>query len=156
AQLAAALLPAGHRPADQPMDDSGGAPEVQPDAEQEARRKTQREGHREAWMRQTIRAAVREGVERIAVVCGAWPSPALTIDDGNTPSAKDDAELLKGLPKVKTQATWIPWTYGRLSYRSGYGAGVESPGWYHHLWTARDSVPIRLMARVARLLRQAE
>src|SRR5262249_42175584 len=48
------------------------------------------------------------------------------------------------------------WTYGRLSYRSGYGAGVESPGWYHHLWTARDSVPIRWMARVARLLREED
>jgi len=149
-------LPADQPTADQPMDQSGGAPEVQPEAQQEARRKTQREGHREAWMRQTIRAAVREGFERIAVVCGAWHSPALTIDDGNTPSAKDDAELLKGLPKVKTQATWIPWTYGRLSYRSGYGAGVESPGWYHHLWTARDGVPIRWMTRVARLLREED
>jgi hypothetical protein len=60
------------------------------------------------------------------------------------------------LPKVKTQATWTPWTYGRLSYRSGYGAGVESPGWYHHLWTARDGVPIRWMTRVARLLREED
>jgi hypothetical protein len=117
---------------------------------------SQRESQREAWMRQTIRAAVKEGFERIAVVCGAWHAPALTIDGGNTPSAKDDAELLKGLPKVKTQATWTPWTYGRLSYRSGYGAGVESPGWYHHLWTSRDAVPIRWMARVARLMREED
>ena len=27
-------------------------------------------------------------------------------------------------------ATWIPWTYDRLSMWSGYGAGVHSPGWY--------------------------
>ncbi|MGF1675433.1 MAG: DUF5682 family protein, partial [Rivularia sp. (in: cyanobacteria)] len=47
---------------------------------------------------------------------------------------KEDTVLLKGLPKTKVQATWIPWTYGRLSYNSGYGAGIESPGWYHHLW----------------------
>src|SRR5262245_43735801 len=110
-------------------------------------------------MRQTIRAATHEGFKRIAVVCGAWHAPALAIDAENAPSApteKDDAELLKGLPKVKTQATWTPWTYGRLSYRSGYGAGVESPGWYHHLWTARDSVPVRWMARVARLLREED
>jgi len=114
------------------------------------------EAQREAWMRQTIRTATREGFERIAVVCGAWHAPALTIDNGNTPPPKADADLLKGLPKVKTQATWTPWTYGRLSYRSGYGAGVESPGWYHHLWTSPDGIPIRWMARVARLLREED
>jgi hypothetical protein len=114
------------------------------------------EARREAWMRQTIRAASKEGFERIAVVCGAWHAPALAIDAENTPSAKADAELLKGLPKIKTQATWTPWTYGRLSYRSGYGAGIESPGWYHHLWTSRDGIQIRWMARVARLLREED
>lgn len=107
-------------------------------------------------MRQTIRTAVKEGFERIAVVCGAWHAPALRIDAGNMPSAGEDAALLKGLPKVKTMATWTPWTNGRLSYRSGYGAGVESPGWYHHLWTTRDDVAIRWMARVARLLREED
>ena len=135
-------------PADQLIEQGGASPEI--------RREALREVQREAWMRQTIRAATEEGFKRIAVVCGAWHAPALTIDAGNTPSAKDDAELLKGLPKVKTQATWTPWTYGRLSYRSGYGAGVESPGWYHHLWTARDSVVIRWMARVARLFREED
>src|SRR5262245_1146993 len=135
-------------PADQPIEKRGTSARAQ--------REVLREAEREAWMRQTIRAAEEEGFERIAVVCGAWHAPALTIDAGNTPPAKDDEELLKGLPKVKTQATWTPWTYGRLSYRSGYGAGVESPGWYHHLWTARDGVPIRWMARVARLLREED
>src|SRR4030095_6210663 len=129
-------------PADRQVEQGGSSPEIR------------REAQREAWMRKTIRAAAQEGFKRIAVVCGAWHAPALTIDAGNTPSAKDDEELLKGLPKVKTQATWTPWTYGRLSYHGGYGAGVESPGWYHHLWTSRDNVPIRWMARVARFLRE--
>ena len=88
------------------------------------------EAKREAHMRKTIRAAEKEGFERIAVVCGAWHAPALS----QMPAAKEDTALLKGLPKIKVQATWIPWTYGRLSYSSGYGAGIESPGWYHHLW----------------------
>ncbi len=88
------------------------------------------EAKREAYMRKTIRAAEKEGFERIAVVCGAWHAPALS----QMPAAKEDTALLKGLPKTKVQATWIPWTYGRLSYSSGYGAGIESPGWYHHLW----------------------
>ncbi|MEO0684806.1 MAG: DUF5682 family protein, partial [Cyanobacteria bacterium J06649_11] len=88
------------------------------------------EAKREAYMRKTIRAAQKSGFEKIAVVCGAWHAPALS----QMPAAKEDTALLKGLPKKKVQATWIPWTYGRLSYSNGYGAGIESPGWYHHLW----------------------
>ena len=68
-----------------------------------------------------IRAARRRAAQRIAVVCGAWHAPALA----ELGPAKPDAELLKGLPKIKIAATWIPWTASRLSYRSGYGAGVE-------------------------------
>jgi hypothetical protein len=104
---------------------------------------------REAYMRRTIRAAVAEGHERIAVICGAWHAPVLP--DGATASA--DAQLLKGLPKTKVEAAWIPWTYSRLSYRSGYGAGVDSPGWYHHVWTAPERAPIRFLVEAARLLR---
>jgi hypothetical protein len=110
------------------------------------------EARREAHMRQTIRAARREGFQRVAVVCGAWHAPALA-DPG---PAKADAALLAGLRKVKVQATWIPWTNSRLSYRSGYGAGVRSPGWYEHLWTAPDRQTIRWVARAAGLLREAD
>ena len=123
-------------------------------------RQATREALREAFMRQTIRAAVREGFERIAVVCGAWHAPALDVESKHAPSAKADAALLKGLPKVKVQATWTPWTNGRLSFQSGYGAGIESPGWYHHLWTTPEEHPgameIRWMTRVARLLREED
>jgi hypothetical protein len=110
------------------------------------------EAQREAYMRQTIRAAQKEGFARIAVVCGAWHAPALA-DLGN---AKDDQALLKGLPKTKVAATWIPWTYSRLSYRSGYGGGVTSPGWYDHLWTCADRAGIRWAAQAARLLRSED
>lgn len=88
------------------------------------------EAQREAYMRKTIREAEKTGFQRIAVVCGAWHAPALS----DMSSATSDTAILKGLPKIKVEATWIPWTYGRLSYNSGYGAGIESPGWYHHLW----------------------
>lgn len=104
---------------------------------------------REAYMRQVIRQAQSEGFERIAIVCGAWHAPALAT----MPPAKTESTLLKGLPRVKTQATWVPWTYGRLTYTSGYGAGIESPGWYHHLWNTQDQVVERWLTRVARLLR---
>ncbi|MBV9108908.1 MAG: hypothetical protein JO306_05855 [Gemmatimonadetes bacterium] len=108
---------------------------------------------REAFMRQQIRAAEKEGFARIAVVCGAWHAPALA----RMPAAKEDAALLKGLPRAKTAAAWVPWTHGRLAYESGYGAGVASPGWYEHLWESADADPALVAAgwltRAARLLR---
>ena len=100
-------------------------------------------------MRQRIRAALKDGAERVAVVCGAWHVPALA-DIG---PAAPDAGLLKGLPKRKVATTWVPWTYDRLSYASGYGAGVRSPGWYDHLFTTDDDVVVRWLAKAARLLR---
>jgi hypothetical protein len=107
------------------------------------------EAQREAQMRQGIRAAQQDGFQRIAVVTGAWHSPAL----GELSDAKGDVALLKGLKRIKTQATWIPWTNSRLAYRSGYGAGVTSPGWYEHLWTTGDGAPTRWLTRAAHLLR---
>jgi hypothetical protein len=83
------------------------------------------------------------------VVCGAWHAPALS----QIPAAKEDNALLKGLPKQKVEATWIPWTHGRLSFSSGYGAGVESPGWYHHIFTNRENPVLTWLVKVAQLLR---
>ncbi|MDB4977420.1 MAG: hypothetical protein JWN48_5761 [Myxococcaceae bacterium] len=107
------------------------------------------ERQREAYMRSVIRAAQREGFVRIALVCGAWHAPALAA----LGPAKADGELLKGLPKLKVAATWIPWTYSRLSARSGYGAGVDSPGWYEHIWRHADAAPTIWATLAARLLR---
>jgi hypothetical protein len=111
-----------------------------------------REQLREAWMRKTIRQAEKELFQNIAVICGAWHAPALI----NMPRAKDDNDLLKGLPKVKVECTWIPWTYSRLSYSSGYGAGIHSPGWYHHIWHHPKDDGTRWMAKVAHLLRKQQ
>lgn len=112
------------------------------------------EPYREAWMRKTIREAGRSH-ESLAVVCGAWHVPALTCEVIEK-SKKDDDSLLKSLSKVKTTATWIPWTYGRLAAASGYGAGVQSPGWYEHLWRHPTHVLERWMMRIARLLREKD
>lgn len=105
---------------------------------------------REAHMRQQIRAARRAGHRRIAVVCGAFHVPALE----RMPTVSHDRALLAGLPKkVRTDITWVPWTHRRLSRSTGYGAGVQSPGWYHHLFTTDgDPVP-RWLTRAADLLR---
>jgi Family of unknown function (DUF5682) len=107
---------------------------------------------REAAMRNGIRAAVRAGHERIAVVCGAWHVPALAA----LPTAKSDADVLRGLRTTKTRATWVPWTSARLTQASGYGAGVAAPGWYAHLWRAGDHIAERWVVKAAALLRQAD
>ncbi|WP_433430951.1 DUF5682 family protein [Nonomuraea sp. CA-141351] len=109
-----------------------------------------REARREAYMRRTLRAAVKQGYGRIAVICGAWHVPALT---GRLPTAAQDNAILRGLPKVKAELTWVPWTYGRLASWSGYGAGITSPGWYHHLFGAPDRPVERWLAEAAAVLR---
>ena len=111
-----------------------------------------RESQREAAMRSGIRSALKTGHQRIAVICGAWHVPALM----ELPTAKSDSELLRGLPSVKTKATWVPWTSQRLTHASGYGAGVTSPGWYAHLWRAPDRIAERWVVRAAALLRESD
>jgi len=122
---------------------------------------------REAHMRKVLRRTVRDGYQRIAVVCGAWHVPALSVSAAaaagsvsaaaaagqDLPSAAADDRLLRGLPKVKATFTWIPWTYGRLAYTSGYGAGIQSPGWYDHLFSAGDQPVERWLAKAAAVLR---
>jgi len=107
---------------------------------------------REAYMRRAIRQAEKEMFHTIAVICGAWHVPALQAKV----SQKDDSELLKGLPKVKTECTWIPWTFNRLSFYSGYGAGINSPGWYDHIWHHPQDDGTLWLAGVAQLFRKKE
>lgn len=108
---------------------------------------------REAYMRIQVRSAQREfGAEEVAVVCGAWHVPALR----QKVTVAADRALLKGLPKVKVDMTWVPWTHRRLSRASGYGAGIASPGWYGHLFSAPDRPVERWLTKVARLFRDED
>lgn len=105
---------------------------------------------REAHMRQVMRQVLKGGAKRLAVVCGAWHAPALVEPLG---PAAPDTRLLKGLPKTKAALTWVPWTHSRLAAGSGYGAGVTSPGWYHHLFTETEQPVARWLTKVAGVLR---
>jgi hypothetical protein len=108
-----------------------------------------RDAVREAYMRRVLRRTVKDGYQRIAVVCGAWHVPALQ----DLPAAAADDRLLRGLPKMKATLTWVPWTYGRLAYASGYGAGIRSPGWYDHLFSSAGQPLERWLAKAAAVLR---
>jgi hypothetical protein len=111
------------------------------------------EARREAYMRTVLREVRKGGAGRIVVVCGAWHAPALTDP---LPTAAAEARVLKGMQRTKTVMTWVPWTHSRLSYASGYGAGIESPGWYHHLFTTPDHVVPRWLTKVAGRLREKD
>ncbi|MGE3181090.1 MAG: DUF5682 family protein [Phycisphaerae bacterium] len=113
------------------------------------------EPQREAFMRKTIRAALKAGHERVAVVCGAWHAPALLEPNAKGQVIADNA-LLKGLPKAKVSVAWTPWSYDRLSFQSGYGAGVESPAYYHLLWSHARNPAVHWMTRAARLMRRKD
>ncbi len=109
---------------------------------------------REAYMRKCIRNAEKKGFQNIAIVCGAWHAPVLT--DMNRFKASRDNAILKGMKKVNTKSTWVPWTYDRLAFQSGYGAGVTSPAWYDLLFSNRKNATIRWMTKAARLFRKED
>ncbi len=106
---------------------------------------------REAYMRNAIRKAAAN-FKNIAIVCGAWHAPVLK-DWEKVKKAADD-KLLKVLPKIKTEATWIPWSYERLAFQSGYSAGVISPAWYELLFKNRAEATTIWMAKAAQYFRK--
>jgi hypothetical protein len=105
------------------------------------------ERRREDHMRAEARRALEDGFERVAVVCGAWHAPAFA-----DVSRARRVTGVRGTPKA--ELTWVPWTYDRLAFRSGYGAGVVSPGWYEHLFVVDEEPVLRWLARVAAVLRR--
>ncbi len=115
---------------------------------------------REAHMRRSLRQLISQGVSRIAVVCGALHTPALTLDalQGRVPQCRksEDSARLSGIKRVKVEATWVPYSHERLTLSSGYGAGIQSPGWYLHLWENEGSKSAAYwIARAARLMRDS-
>lgn len=86
---------------------------------------------REAYMRREIARAVKEGTdpERIVVVTGAFHVDGLS--GGEKPMTEKE---FKKLPRLEAKKTLMPYSYFRLSERSGYGAGNHAPAYYEFLW----------------------
>lgn len=108
---------------------------------------------REAYMRNAIRKAAGN-FKNIAIVCGAWHAPVLK--DWEKIKKTADDKLLKTLPKIKTEATWIPWSYERLAFQSGYSAGVISPAWYELLFKNRAEATTIWMSQAAQYFRKQQ
>ena len=78
---------------------------------------------REAYMKRVIIDSLAKGykAEQIFCVCGSFHIDGLLHNEPLT-----DAELA-ALPQAESAATLMPYSYYRLSDRSGYGAGNKAP-----------------------------
>lgn len=86
---------------------------------------------REAYMRYNIDLAEREfDSDKIVVVTGAYHTYGIK---NNIPLTEDE---IKKLPSLPNKSTLMPYSYYRLSQRSGYGAGNKAPMYYELLWFA--------------------
>jgi len=89
---------------------------------------------REAYMKRIISRAAEDGVpeEKIFCVCGAFHVEGLL---SCAPMSDEEAAAL---PMADSTATLMPYSYYRLSTRSGYGAGNKAPAYFHLLWDAMN------------------
>ena len=85
---------------------------------------------REAYMRTQIGKALEEGIlpEKTAVICGAFHGEGLSHGD------EMGEEDMEKLPWMESRKTLMPYSYYRLSERSGYGAGNRAPAYYELIW----------------------
>lgn len=97
---------------------------------------------RESYMKRVILDTVKGGIpaEKIFCVCGAYH-----VDGLKNNSPMTDTELKK-LPKADSAATLMPYSYYRLSTRSGYGAGNKAPAYFHLLWDAMNGEGLKSAA----------
>lgn len=85
---------------------------------------------REAFMKREIQKQIDSGIpgEKIFCVCGAYHVEGLK---DRAPITDEDQ---KRLPCISSSATLMPYSYYRLSTRSGYGAGNQAPAYFELLW----------------------
>ena len=89
---------------------------------------------RESYMRRQIDDALAGGCppDRLVVVTGAYHVEGLRAA---APMTDDE---IAALPRAASSATLMPYSYYRLSTRSGYGAGNRAPAYYGLLWEAME------------------
>lgn len=92
---------------------------------------------RERWMRSRIAAA---SGQRVAVVVGAFHAPALVGATagggvaGGSAVAGDSPVTARASGAVVTSL--VPYEFGLLDSRSGYGSGIRDPGWQQDVFEA--------------------
>ena len=86
---------------------------------------------RESFMKRKINEYIKKGfdTEKIVAITGAFHTSAIE----NLEGAMSDKEY-KGLERRESNITLMPYSYYRLSKRTGYGAGNAAPAYYELLW----------------------
>lgn len=106
--------------------------------------------YREIHMRSVIKSLIQKKYKKLAVICGAWHGPVLTLEFLH----QTTKEKLPPLKTIKTQSCIIPWTYKHMSQQSGYNAGVRAPVWHEALYLDHESAASVFLTNAARTLRQ--
>lgn len=126
------------------------------EAAQDGKRRTAQTLVREAYMKRVICEAIDQGIppEKIFCVCGAFHVPGLRE---NAPMTDEEEAAL---PRADCAATLMPYSYYRLSSRSGYGAGNKAPAYFELLWDTLhreglSGLPSRYLAQLAEAHRKA-
>nr|WP_314758309.1 DUF5682 family protein [uncultured Lachnoanaerobaculum sp.] len=99
---------------------------------------------RESFMKRKINEYIEKGFdsEKIVAITGAFHTSAIESLEG----AMSDKEY-KGLERRESNITLMPYSYYRLSKRTGYGAGNAAPAYYELLWQGFLSGDITLHER---------
>lgn len=86
---------------------------------------------RESFMKRKINEYIKKGFdsEKIVAIIGAFHTSAIE----NLEGAMSDKEY-KELVRRESNVTLMPYSYYRLSKRTGYGAGNAAPAYYELLW----------------------
>lgn len=86
---------------------------------------------RESFMKRKIKEYIKKGfdTEKIVAITGAFHTSAIESLEG----AMTDNEY-KELKRRESNITLMPYSYYRLSKRTGYGAGNAAPAYYELLW----------------------
>ena len=86
---------------------------------------------RESFMKRKIEEYIKKGfdTEKIVAITGAFHTSAIESLEG----AMSDKEY-KELVRRESNITLMPYSYYRLSKRTGYGAGNAAPAYYELLW----------------------
>lgn len=100
---------------------------------------------REAFMRRKIEEAAADGFapEEIVVVTGAYHVEGLLDERAGAMTEEE----LASLPRLEASHTLMPYSYYRLSTRSGYGAGNKAPAYYALLWEGIQNGDLSFTAR---------
>lgn len=110
---------------------------------------------RESYMKREIEKALTSyKPEEIVIIVGAYHLAGIHSDL----PAMTDSELKK-LPKATSQLTLMPYSYLRLSSRTGYGAGNKAPYYFELMWQAMQNNSLHnlsavYLSKVAKELRE--